>query len=69
MEMTAPRQCFKPLSTLIGELNVHLRGWANYFGYGYPRSTFWRINWFVRQRLTHHAKRPSQRGYRPPMGK
>lgn len=39
-EMTGPGQCFKPLPELIGELNAHLRGWANYFGRGYPRDAF-----------------------------
>lgn len=68
-EMTDARQCFKPLPKLIGELNTHLRGWANYFGAGYPRQAFRSINRFTRQRLTRHAKRRSQRGYRIPKGK
>jgi RNA-directed DNA polymerase len=64
--MTGPKQCYKPLPTLIEELNMQLRGWANYFSMGYPRVAFRHINGYVRRRLTQHAKRRSQRGYRPP---
>jgi len=34
--MTNSHQCFKPISTLLGELNRHLKSWANYFSFGYP---------------------------------
>jgi RNA-directed DNA polymerase len=67
-EMTNARQCFKPLPTLIGELNRHLRGWANYFSFGYPRAAFREINAYVGERLTQHAQRRSQRPFRPPKG-
>ncbi|MGE5305459.1 MAG: group II intron maturase-specific domain-containing protein, partial [Alphaproteobacteria bacterium] len=67
-EMTCRKMCFKPLPKLIGEVNEHLRGWANYFGYGYPRQGFRKINRYVRERLTRHAKRKSQRPFRPPHG-
>jgi RNA-directed DNA polymerase len=66
--MTDHRMCFKPIPDLIAELNRHLKGWANYFRFGYPRAAFRRINWYVRQRLTAHLKRRSQRPYRPPEG-
>lgn len=68
-EMTGPRQCFKPLPKLIEELNDQMRGWANYFQLGYPRAMFRDINAYVRERLTRHVQRRSQRGYRPPEGK
>ncbi len=68
-EMTCRRMCFKPLPKLIEEVNEHLRGWANYFGYGYPRRGFRKINRYVRERLTRHAKRKSQRPFRPPTGR
>jgi RNA-directed DNA polymerase len=60
--------CFKPLPQLIAELNRHLKGWANYFSYGYPRKGFRQINSYVRQRLTQHMRRRSQRPFRPAPG-
>ena len=65
--MTVP-MCFKPIPKLIEELNRHLKGWANYFGQGYPRKAFRQINAYVRERLTCHLKRRSQRPFRPPEG-
>ncbi len=63
-EMTGPEQCFKPIVTLIAQVNEHLRGWSNYFAKGYPRKAFRQINRFVQQRLEKHLKRRSQRSYR-----
>ena len=62
------RRCFVPLPRLIGELNRHLQGWANYFSFGYPRQPYREINTYVRQRLTRHVRRRSQRPFRPPEG-
>jgi RNA-directed DNA polymerase len=67
-EMISKERCFIPLPQLIEELNCHLRGWANYFGYGYPRQGFREINAYVRQRLEQHVRRRSQRPFRPPEG-
>lgn len=67
-ELTSYHVCFKPVPTLIQELNRHLRGWANYFQHGYPRVPFRAINRFVRERLTVHVRRRSQRPFRPPEG-
>jgi RNA-directed DNA polymerase len=68
-ERTNRSVCFKPIPTLIVELNQHLQGWANYFKLGYPRKGFRQINSYVRQRLTCHLHRRSQRPFRPPEGK
>jgi len=67
-EMTSPRYGWKPIPLLIEELNWHLRGWKNYFSQGYPRRAFREINSYIRQRLTGHLQRHSQRRYRPPEG-
>ena len=63
-ELTGPERCFVPIASLIEQINIHLRGWANYFGKGYPRSAFRQINSYVRERLTRHLQRRSQRPYR-----
>ncbi len=64
-EMTGPEKCFLPIPALIAQINVHLAGWSNYFGHGYPRDAFRQINRFVRERLIRHLQRRSQRPYRP----
>ncbi len=66
--MTGPEQCFTPLPELIGRLNRQMRGWGNYFSIGYPRMARRHVNRYVRERLTRHARRRSQRGYKPAEG-
>jgi RNA-directed DNA polymerase len=61
-------QSHTPLPELIGRVNRHLRGWANYFGLGYPRGSFRHLNHFVRYRLGKHLHRRSQRGWRARAG-
>ncbi len=67
-EMTSPSRAFVPLPYLIGELDTHLRGWANYFRFGYPRKAFRAINHYARERLSRHLRRRSQRPWHPPKG-
>lgn len=67
-ELIGTRQCFVPIPALIATVNRHLRGWGEYFGFGYPRVAFRKINFFVQERLTRHLMRRSQRPYRPPKG-
>ena len=68
-EMTDSSQCFKPIPVLIDQLNRHIKGWSNYFCFGYPRKAFRQINSFVRNRLAVHLRRRSQRPFRSPEGK
>lgn len=65
-EMTNSRVCYKPIPALIHQLNRHLRGWKNYYDYGYPRKAFREINSYARMRIYTHLHRRSQRHYRPP---
>ena len=65
-QMTGPEQSYAPLPELIRGINRHLKGWGHYFNLGYPRQARRQINAFIRERLTYHLQRRSQRGYRPP---
>jgi RNA-directed DNA polymerase len=56
-EKTGPRHCFKPTPDIVADLNRYLRGWSEYFGYGYPRKAF---------RNVVHLNRRSQRKYHRP---
>jgi RNA-directed DNA polymerase len=67
-EMTNAQQNGIPIPQLLGELNRNLRGWGNYFRFGYPRHAFNQINSYVQWRLWKHLRRRSQRPYRPPKG-
>ena len=67
-QMTSRHMCYKPLPILINEITRHLKGWANYFSFGYPRMAYHHINRFTHLRLSRHLQRRSQRPYRPPEG-
>lgn len=67
-EMTSPKTAYVALPDLIGSLNVHLQGWANYFSLGYPRAAYRHVNAYVRLRLAKHLRRRSQRPWRPTHG-
>ena len=67
-ELINKHRCFVPLPQMIGDVNKHLRGWANYFRYGHYQRTFHKVNWFVNERLYGHLKRRSQRPWKPPEG-
>src|SRR5690348_6287231 len=59
---------WKPIPVLIEELNRHLRGWAGYFRFGYPRRALDQINRHVLLRLGRHLRRRSQRPFQSPKG-
>jgi len=67
-EMTDRRQNGRPIPELMEGLNRHLKGWKNYFDFGYPRVAFREVNSYVRGRLEQHLRRRSQRPFRPPEG-
>lgn len=67
-EMTGVEQCMTPVVELIERLNRHRRGWGKYFGLGYPRKSFRKLNHFVEMRLYRHMRRRSQRPWRAPEG-
>jgi RNA-directed DNA polymerase len=67
-ELTDKRMCFMPVPMLIERINRHLRGWANYFDHGYARQALREVNTFVRERITKHLRRRSQRPFVPPKG-
>ena len=62
------RQCMHPIPQLVEKLNRHLKGWQNYYDFGYPSVAFGAINSYVRDRLKQHLRRRSQRPFRPPEG-
>lgn len=67
-EKTGPRQCYKPTSKLVAEVNRYLRGWQGYFQYGYPRKPFRDLGHYTRERMKVHLNRRSQRKYHRPEG-
>ncbi len=66
--MTDRQWGYKPIPQLIEEINRHLEGWRNYFGFGHPRKAFRAINHYTCDRLCQHLRRRSQRPFRPPKG-
>lgn len=67
-EMTSSKMGCKSLPRLITELNVHLRGWAQYFDFGYPRKAMRKTNYYLLERLRRFLRRSSQRPYKLPKG-
>lgn len=65
-EMTSSHYCFKPVADLIAGIHRHLKGWAEYFKFGHPRTSFRKINRYVRIRMHCHLRRRSQRKYHAP---
>jgi RNA-directed DNA polymerase len=62
-EKTGSSKCYKPTPQVIEDLNTYLRGWSNYFEYGYPRKAFRDLSHYTRNRMVTHLNRRSQRKY------
>lgn len=67
-EATNRKWNWMPIPELICKVNRQLKGWGNYFSIGYPRKAKRQVNSFIRERLTKHLQRRSQRRFRPPEG-
>lgn len=67
-EKTGSSKCFKPTPKVVDDLNYFLRGWSNYFEYGYPRKAFRDLGHYTRKRMVTHLNRRSQRKYHRPKG-
>jgi len=67
-EMTGVQGCRKSVPKLIAAVNRHLRGWANYFAFGYPTPAFRAMDWYLLRRLRWNLRRRSQRAYKLPEG-
>jgi len=67
-QMTGTQKSCQPIPEMVEEINRHLRGWANYFSFGYPRKAYREVNWYVTQRMCQHLRRRSQRLFQPPEG-
>jgi RNA-directed DNA polymerase len=67
-EITDHRVSFVPVAALVRTINRRLRGWSNYFSFGFPWWAYKSVNSFTINRLTIHLRRRSQRPCRPPAG-
>lgn len=67
-EKTNAKKCFKPADVVVNDLNGYLRGWGNYFSYGYSRKGLRDISHYARGRMIRHLNRRSQRKYARPKG-
>jgi RNA-directed DNA polymerase len=67
-EVVNARSSHVPILVLMRQLNQQLRGWGQFFSYGYPRTAKRAVNGFVLARLEAHLQRRSQRACRPPAG-
>lgn len=62
-EITDSKNGYKPISRVIEELNLFLKGWGQYFSLGNPSAAFSKVNRHVMYRLYKYLQRRSQRGY------
>ena len=55
------RQVQAPVENVILRVSLYLKGWAGYFGFGYPRKAFAKVNWYVQDRFRRFIETRSQR--------
>ena len=67
-EKTGAKKCFKPAVEVVKDLNTYLRGWGNYFSFGYDRKAKRDLSHYTRCRMIRHLNRRSQRKYARPEG-
>lgn len=63
-EHTSPKNGFRPITEIVKQVNLFLRGWGQYFSKGYPSEAFSSINVYTDERVEHFLHRRSQRGYK-----
>jgi len=63
-ERTNSKNGYKPIKTIIKEINNYLRGWGQYFHLGNPSNAFSKINRYTNYLLYKFLQRRSQRGYK-----
>jgi RNA-directed DNA polymerase len=51
----------QPVPAMLSDLSRTIRGWENYYRFGYPGMAFRRMNWYILHRIERHLKRRSQR--------
>ena len=64
--MTSKRYTYLPIANLVAWINKHLEGWVQYFKFGYPKVTYTKLLFYLRNRMLWHLRRRSQRHYRLP---
>ena len=67
-QKTGSRYGSKPSIKLVEDLNEYLRGWSQYFQYGYSRRDMRGLSNYTRGRMHIHLNRRSQRKYHRPQG-
>jgi RNA-directed DNA polymerase len=55
------RKANLPQEEVVTQVNRFLKGWSNYFCFGYPRMAFRKVNWYVQTRLRRFLLTRSQR--------
>lgn len=62
-DKTGAEKCYKPAVEVVKDLNNYLRGWGNYFSYGYDRKAKRDLSHYARGQVIRHLNRRSQRKY------